>query len=314
MRKQLIDLYAKHMASSVTSTAEYEALRAQYELNMEFLWFREQLDKMKTRIEARIVPGMSQQEQLKQAINMLRTYRNEAHIVSRDLFYDLLAAIFGTSWSAERLAYLAKALAAVRLPRDYFLSFTTRHNPDISVNPINKRYKFFIKKVLEDRFRNEDEEKDNLFARAIHEIFSEKAQRGYYYPKNDDNTSIVEEELKNELNNSLVFVQIAQSEMFDFIEKNYCYLEWGWARERFGGDESRILYILGEDNRDWLDILVEDENYSDWYSHVRAKKAPPTPDHRVLNEEKIEDTWKYLEKILKGDIIGAWTRLEKGAP
>jgi hypothetical protein len=244
---------------------------------------------------------------------MLRGHRDEAQARNRYLFYDLLVAIYGTKWSAERTAYLDKALAAVGLQRDYFLSFTTRHHRDVSVNPINKRYEFFIRKVLKDRFGNVNEEKDNLFARAIHEIFSQKA-RGYYFSKSEDDASIVDDELKRELNQSMVFVQIVQSEMFELIEKNYCYLEWEWAREHFGNDESCILYILGEDDRDWLDILVPDDTYSKWDSHVKAKKASPTPMHRLSNEEKIEETRSSLERILKGNIIGAWIRLEREAP
>src|SRR5271165_135291 len=128
MRKELIDLYARFEASSVTSQAEYEALSDKDKTNKEFLWLRQQLETMKTIIETHIQPGMSQRDQLREAINMLRGYRDEAQAPNRDLFYELLVAIYGPSWSPERKAYFEKALTTVKLPRDYFLSFTTRHH------------------------------------------------------------------------------------------------------------------------------------------------------------------------------------------
>jgi hypothetical protein len=259
---------------------------------------------------------MSQQEQLREAINMLRGYRDPERAVNRDLFYDLLVAIYGPQWGAPRMDYLKEVLSAVRLPRDYFLSFTTRHSSQIVVNPINSRYLYFIKKVLRDRFKTVDEENHNLFARAIHEIFSEKAERGYYFPKSEDDTSIVDEELKKELNQSMVFVQIVQQEVFTLIKKNYCFLEWGWARHHFGSDERRVLYILGEEDRDLLENYVPDATYNDWHLHVKAKKdnPPPTQTHRLPNDEKIEETRCFFETLRKRVIVGAWTRLEIEAP
>jgi hypothetical protein len=308
----LIDLYAKHTVSAVKSQPAYQALKEQYEKDAEFQWLRNRLDTMKTRVEERIASDASQQEQLRQAINMLRGYRSPGRERERDLFCRLVVAI-SQDWHPDRRAYLEKAFSAVRLRYDYFLSFTTRHSPHSNLNPINTRYWHFIQKILHNRFELGNKDKENLFATAINAIFSDKA-KGYFFPKSEDDTSIVAKELQGEINQSMVFVQIIQSQLFDYTENNYCFLEWGWAINGFNGDEKRFLYILGEADRDWLDILVPDETYRDWHSHVKAKKAPPTPLHRTLDDIEIEQTTRFFETLLKNDIVGAWTRLETAAP
>jgi hypothetical protein len=315
MREQLIDLYAKHEASAAKASAGYESLRAQYGGNTEFDWLRNQLEEMKTRVEERIDPAKSNQEQLREAISMLREYRgaSELQALKRDLFYDLLVAIYQAQWNSQRMAYLKKALSAVRLRNDYFLSFTTRHSSHVKVNPINTRYYYFIKKIFQSSFDNANRD-ENLFAAAVNEIFSQKAD-GYYFPKSEDDTSIVIDEIRRELEESMVFVQIVQLQLFKYISgTNYCFLEWGWANERFSGEETRLIYISGEDDREWLDILAPDATYSPWYSHVKRKKIPPTPSHSTFDDGKIDQTVKYFETILKHDIVGAWVRLEKEAP
>jgi hypothetical protein len=310
-RRQLIDLYAKHQASAVTSKLEYEQLHAKYGQETEFLGLRDQLDKIKIGVEERIETAASQQEQLREAIRMLRQYRK--HEGKRDLFYGLVVAMYATRWGAERMAYLEKALAAVRLPRDYFLSFTTRRSGNADISPINARYIHFIKRILPTTFKTANKQKENLFASAINQIFSEKAV-GYFFPKSDDDTSIVVNELQKEVNQCMVFVQILQSELFQYTEgTNYCFLEWGWAKDRFGDDEDHILYISGEADRDWLDFPADDP-YDDWHSHAKSKKAPPIPLHRVYKTEEIEKTTQFLETIRARVILGAWQRLELAAP
>src|SRR5205823_2757761 len=104
---------------------------------------------------------------------------------------------------------------------------------------------------------------------------------GYFFPRSEDGPSIVEDELARELNNCLVFIQIIQTEMFELAKaNNWCFWEWRHAASRFGNAEHHLIYILGEDNRDWLDFSP-DADYIDWHKHVRAKKAPPIPLHRV---------------------------------
>jgi hypothetical protein len=108
----------------------------------------------------------------------------------------------------------------------------------------------------------------------------------------------------------MVFVQIIQTEIFDTqlfdgtSKKDYCFWEWCHARGRFGNDEERFVFILGEDNREWLN-MPPDIGYREWHSHVAAKKAPPTPLHRVFNSIRIEETTQFFEKIRDRDIVGA---------
>jgi hypothetical protein len=310
MRKQLINLYAKHKVTTVKSEVEYEALHARYGEDTEFQWLRDQLDKMKIGIEVRIDPAECHQRQLEQAIRMLREYRHPAHAPKRDLLYELLVAIYEINWNADRLAYLKKALLAVRLRNDYFLSFTTRHSGEI--NSINTRYLHFIQKVLPNNIFTEKLD-ENLFAAAINDIFSTRA-KGYFFPKSEEGSSIVIEELKREVNQSMVFVQIIQSQLFEYSKDNYCFTEWCWAKERFGNNENCIIYVSGEPDRDWLDILAPDEAYSDWHAHVKQKKVPPTPLHRKYDDDKIEETTAFFETIRDRDILGAWIRLEQNAP
>jgi hypothetical protein len=310
-RRQLIDLYGQYEASAVISKPEYAQLYAQYGQETQFLWLRAQLDEMKDTVEQWIETIASPQEQLREAIRLLRTYRKRE--TERDLFYDLVVAMYGAKWGAARMAYLEKALAAVRLPRDYFLSFTTRHSTPPDVNPINTRYKYFIKKKLEKTFNDKDQRERNLFAEAINQIFSERAS-GYFFPKSEDDTSIVMDELQKELNQCMGFVQIIQTELFQYTKGiNYCFLEWGRAKDRFGNNEDHIVYISGEADRVW-ENSPPDRPYLLWHSHAASKKAPATPLHRVFNAADIEKTTQFIETIRDRDILGAWDRLELAAP
>ena len=310
-RRQLIDLYAQYEASAVTSKPEYARLYARYGQDTQFLGLRVQLDEMKDTVEQWIETAASSQEQLRDAIRLLRGYRRRES--QRDLFYDLVAAMYRTKWGAARMAYLEKALAAVRLPRDYFLSFTTRHSEPPDVNPINTRYNYFIKKRLEKTFTKKDQKEKNLFAEAVNHIFAEKAS-GYFFPKSEDDTSIVIDELQKELNQCMVFVQIIQTELFQYTQGiNYCFWEWGWAKHRFGNNEDHIVYISGEADRIWANS-PPDAPYLLWHSHAKAKKVPPIPLHRVFSAEDIEHTTQFFETIRDRVILGAWDRLELAAP
>ena len=120
--------------------------RAQYGNNIEFQWLRDQLDILKTGIEVRVDPAGDQRKQLAQAIRMLREHRHAEQEFKRTLLYELLLTVYENRWSADRLTYLEKALAAVKLRYDYFLSFTTRHPGGI--NSINMKYCHFIQKNI----------------------------------------------------------------------------------------------------------------------------------------------------------------------
>jgi hypothetical protein len=310
-RRQLTDLYAKYPASEVTTQPEYAQLYADYGKESQFEWLRSQLQDMKAAVQAGVEKAASPKEQLQNAIHLLRSYRRRER--ERDLFYDLVVAICGPKWGAQRMADLDTALAAVRLQNDFFLSFTTRHSaPDI--NPVNARYKYFIEERLPNTFATKDQRRENLFAEAIYQIFCQKGAKGYYFPKSDDDTTIVIDELQRELNQSMVFVQIIQTELFQYSQKtNYCFQEWSWARGRFGNNEAYIVYISGEPDRTWAD-LPPDAPYLMWHLHASAKKVKPTPLHRLYDQQQIERTTQAFEDVLELDILGAWTRLELAAP
>jgi hypothetical protein len=94
---------------------------------------------------------------------------------------------------------------------------------------------------------------------------------------------------------------------------NYCFVEWGWATNRFRDDEDRILYVSGEATRDW-ENLAPDAPLALWYKHVRKKKVRPTPQPQRPNATEVLETIKSLEELRDYAILGAWTRLELAAP
>src|SRR5262249_34147842 len=106
-RSDLIDLYANHDASSAKSTPRYEELRTLYLEDAQFPWLRDQIEEIKNRIEQRIGTAASQQAQLREAIRMLREYRK--HEDKRELFYELVVAMFVGKWELARMGYLEKA-------------------------------------------------------------------------------------------------------------------------------------------------------------------------------------------------------------
>src|SRR5258708_913075 len=99
-REQLIDLYAQYEASAVTSRSEYARLYGKYRQDAQFLWLRAQLDEMKDAVEQWIETAASPQEQLREAIRLLRGYRRRK--CERDLLYDLVVARYGTKWGTAR--------------------------------------------------------------------------------------------------------------------------------------------------------------------------------------------------------------------
>jgi hypothetical protein len=182
-RSDLIQIYAEHNTSVAMSTRQYEKLKELHGQELQFSELRERIEAIKIDIEERIETHTCSRAQLREAIRILREYRR--HENRLQLFYELVVAMFAGKWGPARMEYLQKALAAVRLPRDYFLSFTTRHTVQGGIAPVNQRYWYFIRKIMEDALKNKDRNKENLFAAAIHQIFSQKAN-GYFFPKSED--------------------------------------------------------------------------------------------------------------------------------
>lgn len=311
-REQLIRLYAEHPASDVKSLAAYEALQAEHDGD-DFRGVRHEIEKIKTSIEVRFAGAQTEQDQLKAAIRALRQTRFDAH--KSQLCYELIVAGFARHWEQVRQDYLLRVLNAVRLKRDYFMSYTTRYLARGAINPVNHEYRHFISDIL-GRPLKDTNQRANLLARAIDEIFTRKA-KGFLFESSQYDNTITEEKLEQELADSMVFVQLVQLVMFQPDEDqrpNYCYWEWRRAKARFGDQRGHLLYLVAEPSRDELKQTAPYIDYTDWHEDVVTRDPPYIPRHRTLNKASIEETTQMLERFCDQHITGAWIRLEQAAP
>ncbi len=254
MRERLIALYAAHAAAAVKATPEYAALAAAYADTPEFQSLRDEIEQAKATIEVWFGPAATEREQLMKAIGLLKSTRKSPR--ERDLYYELITAAFAKRWSPERQAYLLRALEAVRLKQDYFLSYTTRYLAPGAINPVNQDYRHLIRKQLGKSL--DADQRANLLAQAVHNILG-KSATGFLFEQSQYDNSVTMEKLKRELDDSMVFVQLVQTVMFEPDEDgrpNYCFWEWQRARARFGNREEHLLYIVAEPGRTDLELTA----------------------------------------------------------
>ena len=139
-------------------------------------------------------------------------------------------------------------------------------------------------KVLGRKFVKTANTKDNLLAKAIHAFLKREGGKfnliGFFYPQQERDNQKVSEKLNSACEHCFVFIQLVQNIIFDYEEKNYCYLEYSKYCETHSSNKYFIFLLDGpHDNLKESDYIHPE--YDEWHKEI---------DHRdAISLERIED-------------------------
>ena len=119
-REALVQVYANALVSEVLTSDAYRKLYAAHGSDSDFNGERNAVEKAKVWVENFLQPGLTQQEQLQEALKLLISTRRDPH---QDLYYALIVAGYKPTWMASRQDYLEFAWKRIQAQFDFFFSF-----------------------------------------------------------------------------------------------------------------------------------------------------------------------------------------------
>jgi hypothetical protein len=317
-REELIRLYAANPVANIDGVAGFQDLRREFSEDRQFQAERHQIECAKQAIEAAVSPDVTQQEQVKSAIQLLIQTRPDQK--RRNLFHELIVSGYKPAWTEERRLYFDAAWEKIKLEYDYFLSFTTRYPIAVGDNPVNNAYKHFITAVLgSDFFNGSDRKKTNLLAMAVHSVLAQASLKGFFFPHSQYDNTNTEQKLQAACDDCLVFVQLVQIIMFvppNGGGTNYCFYEWDRAIRRFTGPdrENHILFVVATPDRSEILEGLPFVDYNAWHRHVRDKDPPYLPTAEFRDKATVLQIRSAFKDKITPKIRGAWFRLINDAP
>jgi hypothetical protein len=318
-RDRLVRIYARNKVETIENVPAFRALCAEFRDNHYFDNDRNKIEYAKVTVEQHLDrPGLTQKDSVRNAIQLLVANRRTP---KRDLFHELISAGYKDQWTAAQRTYFDHAWKTIQLKYDFFLSFTSRYpDPGLArINPINVAYKHFINHVLgEDSIAKSDQRDTNLLARALHARLLVSPNRGYYYPRQQNDNAETERKLAEACDSSLMFIQLIQSILFDLPDEgtNYCFFEWERVMGQFSAEdkEKRMLYVLAEMDYRGLQQLNPPDDYSQWHEHVVQKDRPHLPTAAFWKQTVLQDLDERISNHLLSKIRNAWIELGVGVP
>lgn len=208
----------------------------------------------------------------------------------------------------------------IKLEYDYFLSFTSRYPPGVAGdNPINTAYQqFIISEIGVDEYNKADRKKQNLLASAVQRLLSQPRMKGFYFPHTQYDNTVTEKKLEEACDNSLVFVQLVQTIMFDppATGTNFCFFEWNRVQTQFAeaDKDRRILFVVAAQDRNVFLGVLPFYEYDLWHDHIRRKDPPYLPEVQFYSEATLREVKRTFQDKMVPEIRAAWFRLIEGAP
>ncbi len=231
---------------------------------------------------------------------------------------------YRAKWPFAQQAYFESGYQKLSLPNDFFFSFSTRYEHVASENPVNYAYKHFILKVLTpEDWESADRNKENLLAKAVYTLVSEKkGHKGFYFPDSQYDNTYTEEKLERELRDSYIFLQMLQNVMFrpPAEGENYCHFEFIRAHQQLDAEgqvEHRMLFVVAENEGGFIRPRDVYPDYDQWFGQViKRKDVPYIPEVAVPvdADARYEQIKKLIEEKLIALIDAAWYRLIDNVP
>ena len=228
----------------------------------------------------------------------------------QELYFHLVLASYERFWTSDQRSYFEKWCKFLFRSRDYFLSFTNRNvSKDEGLpNIVNTDHEFFIRSRIP-TYESLDRVSQNLLAMALHYLLQQKNFTGFYYPEHDDFSYEVEEKLRTEVTQSMVFIQIVQGVMFSFAP-SMCHLEFTNARDC---DPVKPMIFLDAE----LSLLGDDRvtaTLFNWYSYVSHQGRI----RLGMTSEKLDNVIRHNHQVIEEKIVRmldvAAQRIYEGVP
>ena len=289
---ELTAFFAAHRVADIQNVPEYAAYCAR---NLDALGFRDARDKTevaKKAIEDRLDGQPNAAGQLRQALKLLVAQRS----LDFDRYRELISVGYKPAWSREQQVYFEHAVRIIRSGYYFFLSFTKRGPEDLGKMRVNRQYWELIKRKIEPPSKGDLKER-NLLAHAIYVMLRSELLEGFYYPRHDNDNSLVERKLREACESCLVFVQLVDNAMFSPPkDPNFCEFEYRHAldfiRQAGGPAEDRVLFVVTERDKDDLPDPLTVGTYGDWVRHIQSKAAvylPPVADYDKRRIDEIKE-------------------------
>lgn len=264
---QLIEIYARCKWSEVGEDSEYRTLLDENEGEACFYQERTRIENYKKRLEELVGIQITTKDQIAEALKLLNRVikrKNNDHI--NDCI-ELIVKTYGSNWTKNQTRHFNNCCTALQKHYDYFISFTSRNADEQNENKVNSSHKFFIRHILGPDKYNKDKNKRNLLAESINCLLKKELLNGFYYHDKEGDNTYVDEKLNEAIDKSFFFIQVVQNIMFDYVDPNYCFLEYEQAKKTI--HENCMHYILAEKSHN--DLIAKHYvtlDYDTWYEEV----------------------------------------------
>lgn len=299
---ELLPLFVQHLEQGPDQTAAYRAIADRYPGSMEFLQWRNSLDRYRNIVRQRV--GRPPRDQITEMLQMVRVVDPS----TRPVLARFVADALGPAWSDAQRQHFSRLASLFVAGHDYFLSFTGRsmaQRPGVVLR-VNREYEAFIARIFApQRIAAADRTEDNLLAEAVNAVLDQKGLRGFCYTERRGDSAPVLQKLDQGCRDSLCFVQLLANEMMLALPPtatNYCLWEYELATRL----ELPQLFLLSHGKRDALPQKLDvDPGLWGWYERVaevvdlRLLPAAPVTDAALLEqiELRIQETADQIVKI-----------------
>lgn len=204
---------------------------------------------------------------------------------------------------------------------DYFLSFTSRKPNPRENNILHLNYRSFIrfvfqysKKDFEKELKAAEKENNNLLARAINYLISQKLN-GFYYPYHKGDNGDVMSKLTQNCTSAFAFIQLIQDVIFHFDNSrpNYCHFEYKTIQDVI--PQERRFFILAENER--TDIRAGatiHHEYENWYNEYCENDPVHIPHSITYVQRDLNESKEQIERKIASEIKNMRLRLLDNVP
>jgi hypothetical protein len=298
--QSLIEIYARCKSTSVQNDPAFVALDQQNsDSPTRSRVFHEQV----ARVE-RIKRG------LEDIVDIQTTYQGEVKLSLQkfqqladssdqedEICLRLIRLTYYPNWTPKQTAFFDKMVEAIKKGHDYFLSFTQRRPPG-GGNPLNSDQRYLIQSFgLADPQGKDENELARMLDRLLR--ISKYGFRGFFYPMHENDSQQVKKKLNDAMNNSLVFIQLVQNEMFSKqypIDPNYCFDEYSGACSE--QKKMVLIFANGLHPGDMIIKTAVQSKFNAWYDYMHGADCVDLQPTRI--SEQAMNIQTNRDKLTKG--------------
>jgi hypothetical protein len=309
--EELIEIYGRRRADDVAGDPDYVRLCKAHDGDNVFHSDRHRIEDIKRSLERQTGIQNSRQKQVKYALKLFHRL-----VGSEDRKYEICRRLARLSyylgWTIKQKEYFDDTCTLIATKLDYFFSFTQRNQTGAG-NPINSYHRYLIQSLgLPDPKDSSQNELACLLDRLLRA--SRYQFRGFFFPAHVGDSRQVTQKIFKALDDSVVFIQLVQNEMFSnyYVGRpNYCFEEY---RRAF--DKNKKMIFVFADGQHPQDLIPEETVLFDldsWYQVIRGVDCLYMPPTRIaeqsaniqvsldkLKERLVEAVQSFRESLWEG--------------